>query len=132
MTTPVTPPPATPETTAVPSALPHATPRRWHRITVLSWLTLIALLLVWHQKVPTPQPFWSLGLALLPILIPAPWLLRGKRGAALALAVLSLLYFCHAIVALMASPGELLWALAELLVSLCLFISSTFTARLLR
>lgn len=93
---------------------------------------MIALLLVWHQKVPTPQPFWSVALALLPVLIPGPWLLRGSRAAVLALAVLSLLYFCHAIVAVMANKGETLWAVAELLVSLCLFISSTFTARLLR
>ncbi|HEX4909543.1 MAG TPA: DUF2069 domain-containing protein [Permianibacter sp.] len=131
MTTPATPPPASPPA-STPSVPPHATPHRWHRLTVLSWLTLIALLLVWHQKVPTPQPFWSLALALLPLLLPAPWLLRGKRAAVLALAVLSLLYFCHAVVALMAGPGERIWAGAELLVSLCLFISSTFTARLLR
>lgn len=110
---------------------PHATPARWHRMTLLSWLTLLALLLVWHQRVPTPQPVLTLTLALLPLLIPAPWLLRGKRHALLAIAVIALLYFCHAVVGVM-SPGETLWAAAELLVSLCLFVSATFTARLLR
>lgn len=110
----------------------HATPQRWHRIMLLSWLTLIALLLVWHQRVPTPQPLVTLLLGLAPLLLPAPWLLRGKRNAALAIAVIALLYFCHAIVAAMSDTGERLWALAELLVSLCLFTSATLLARVLR
>ena len=119
-------------TQEVPSRTPHATPQRWHRMTVLSWLTLIALLLVWHQRVPTPQPMTALLIGLLPLLIPAPWLFRGRRNAALALAVISLLYFCHAIVALTSDQGEQLWAAAELLVSSCLFASSTMLARVLR
>ena len=110
----------------------RSTAQRWHRLTVLCWLTLIALLLVWHQRIPTPQPMISLSLGLLPLLLPAPWLLRGQRGALLAMAVITLLYFCHAIVALTGATGETLWAVAELLVSICLFISSTLTARLLR
>ena len=127
-------PPTAPQATAktATSRTPHATPQRWHRMTVLSWLTLIALLLVWHQRVPTPQPMTALLIGLLPLLIPAPWLFRGRRNAALALAVISLLYFCHAIVALTSDQGEQLWAAAELLVSSCLFASSTMLARVLR
>lgn len=119
-----------PTTTTAPKTRSAA--QRWHRLTVLSWLTLIALLLVWHQRIPTTQPMVSLILALLPLLLPAVSLLRGQRGALLALAVIALLYFCHAIVALTAATGETLWAVAELLVSICLFVSSTLTARLLR
>lgn len=110
----------------------HTTPHRWLRLTLLSWLTLIALLLVWHQRVPTEQPLVSALLALLPLLLPAPWLLRGSRNACLAMAVIALLYFCHAVVALASGGKELPWAIAELLVSSCLFLSSTLTARLLR
>lgn len=123
--------------TAAPQAK-HATAHRWLRLTLLCWLTLIALLLVWHQRMPTGQPLISLLLALLPLLLPAPWLLRGSRNACLAMAVIALLYFCHAIVALVSSVApvsggkELPWAIAELLVSCCLFLSSTLTARLLR
>jgi len=106
--------------------------QRWLRLTLLSWLTLIALLLVWHQRIPTPQPLPALALALIPLLVPAPWLVRGSRGAILTIAVIALLYFCHAVVELTSPLGETLWASAELLVSLCLFTSSTLTARLLR
>lgn len=120
----------TADTQARPAAS-HATPQRWLRLTILSWLTLIALLLVWHQRVPTAQPLLNIALALVPLLLPGIGLLKAKRNAVLALAVIALLYFCHAVVTVM-SGREVIWGAAEVLVSICLFVSSTFTARLLR
>ncbi len=105
--------------------------QRWLKLTLVSWMTLIALLLVWHQRVPTPHPTSSLLLALLPLLIPAIALLKGKRGAVLTVAVIALLYFSHAVVGVTAGGIERIWAIAELLVSTCLFLSATFTAKYL-
>lgn len=104
---------------------------RWHRMAVLQVLFLMALLVFWNVKVPTPTPLISIGIACAPLLLCIWPLIRAKRAAFVYCAVLMLLYFSHAIVTLTASFGEWLWASMELVLSTGIFIACLYAAKII-
>lgn len=114
----------------------------WHKRLLLCWLALLALTVIWHLREPVPplHPALSALLGSLPLWLPAVGVLRARRQSIIVLATLVLLPFCHAVANLQAllaghtplsagSTGQLLWPLAELLLSVLVFICALLTAR---
>ncbi len=121
-------------------ASPAFTP--WHKRLLICWLALLALTVIWHLREPVPplHPALSALLGSLPLWLPAIGVLRARRQSVIVLATLVLLPFCHAIANLQAllagqaplsagRQGELLWPLAELLLSVLVFVCALLTAR---
>jgi len=73
---------------------------RW--IALATYLALLAAVIVWEAwaapATPLPRAFW-LGVKLLPLALPLPWLARGSARAHVVAALLLLLYFCEGVVA---------------------------------
>ncbi|QGX41210.1 DUF2069 domain-containing protein [Permianibacter aggregans] len=103
----------------------------WHRLAVVSVLFLLALLVFWNWRVPTPTPLISTLIAVVPLLIILWPLLRGFRVAFVYTALIMLLYFSHAIVTLTASAAEWLWAGMELVLSIVIFVACLYAARII-
>ena len=101
--------------------------------------TWALLLLQWAWRLsqpPTPWPAWLAALVFsLPLLPPAIAFLLRRPRAPLWAGTIALLYFCHGVAELRASPDQARWALAEIALALAMVIAGSWPglrARLLR
>lgn len=110
-------------------------PTRW--IALAAYVALLALVFVWEAwaapATPLPRAFW-LGLKLIPLAAPLPWLARGGARAHVLAALILLLYFCEGVVlaytaAKTGAGGELAYAAAEIALVLLFIAAASVYAR---
>lgn len=96
---------------------------RW--VAVLSCLGLIVLSLIWERWLAPIRPGGSwLMLKALPLLLPLPGLLKGKRYAYQWSSLLILLYLCEGLVRATSDRGPSQWlAVLETMLATIFFIS---------
>lgn len=108
---------------------------RW--IALAAYVTLIALVFVWEAwaapATPVPRAFW-VGLKMLPLAVPLPWLLRGSARAHVLAALLLLLYFCEGVATAYnaVESGDIrafAYAAAEIAVSVLFIVAAAVYAR---
>ncbi|MDH3947872.1 MAG: DUF2069 domain-containing protein [Gammaproteobacteria bacterium] len=104
-------------------------PTRFSRhLTLLSYIALVGLILIWHGWiVPSPE---ALILLLLPLLFPLRGILKGNPYTHAWSSFLILLYFIHGIVEAYANPQVRMWALIEVLFSVTFYTGAVLYARL--
>jgi len=98
------------------------------RLSLLSYLALVVVLLTWYGLVD-PAPL-VLILLLLPLLFPLKGLLRGSPYTHAWSSFLILLYFIHGVVEAYANPPVRMWALLEVLASVTFYSGAILYARL--
>lgn len=93
---------------------------------------LFALLMLWHT-VLAPSTHFPVALVLLitvtPLLLPMRGLLDHNRKSCAWAAYISLIYFMHGSAEAYANADERLYASLEIMLSLMLFLGSTFYVR---
>lgn len=99
--------------------------RRYRWMAVISCLALILLSLAWERWLAPLRPGGSwLMLKALPLLLPLPGLLRGKRYAYQWSSLLILLYLCEGLVRATSDAGlSQLLGVAETILSTAYFVS---------
>ncbi len=75
--------------------------------------------------------YW-VALAALPLLIPLPGLIRGRRYTYKWVGFLTLLYFCIGVSETMANPALRIYGIGTILGSVALFLSAIYYSRFLR
>jgi uncharacterized membrane protein len=96
---------------------------RWETVARACVFALLALQPVWHGWLDPPQrlPAWLvMGIAMLPLLLPAIGVLRRRPGALFLAGLVSLLYFSHGVAEAWADPAARIPALVEVALSLLL------------
>lgn len=108
-------------------------PTAWLRRGALgSYVLLLIWVLAWHVWwSPHPQlsQAFMLSLWVLPLLLPLPGLLAGRRYTHAWSNFILLLYVAHSLTLLLISPAERLLALGELLLSLLSFAMNLLLVR---
>lgn len=107
--------------------------KTWHRLTLLFYFALLALMLLWPTLIAPPKML-PVSLMLLigatPLLLVLFGVLHARPRALSWTAFISLLYFIHGTVDAWAETGTpQMLALAEAMISIALFLSSTYAAR---
>lgn len=112
-------------------------PAGWQWLSVISLLALITVVLLWAAWLApdAPEPVW-MAIKALPLLLPLRGLLHGRRSAAQWASLLSLPYLLGALVGVygyLGQPaftpaGDFMPALAQLLCSMLLMLSTSFYA----
>ena len=104
---------------------------RCARLATLSgYFGLLLLMLLWHAWLHPPQRFpTALVLTTLPLLLPLRGLLHGRPAAHLWASFLMMLYFMHGVVEAMTNPPQRLLAIAEIALSLTVFIAAALYTR---
>lgn len=103
---------------------------RW--VVLGSLFGLIALILYWNLQLAPPRsaPLGALlGLYLLPLLAPLPWVLRGRTAGYITAALISLVYLTHSLVVLSSGAPRSWPAVAEAGLALALLISASLQSR---
>ncbi len=94
---------------------------------LVSYLALLGLQVLWHGVLAPTHPA-ILALAVLPLLVPLPWLIRRHAPRATLLAAyLSLFYFVHGVTEALVSPPWRALALVE--TGLCLWLCAAAVLR---
>jgi uncharacterized membrane protein len=99
------------------------------RLAAAALFALLALQWAWHAWLAPPEraPAWLVaGLFSLPLLPPAIAFLRRRPQAAMWGGIVALVYFCHGIAELQASPAQRLPAAIEVALSLLLVFASSW------
>lgn len=104
------------------------------RIAAYSLIALIALCFAWEMWLAPLRPGGSwLALKALPLLLPLPGILAGRRYTYKWTSLLVLAYICEGATRFASDTGVSRWyALAELLIALSLFVSVVATVRFSR
>jgi len=98
------------------------------RLTLLSYITLVAVLLTWYGWIdPSPA---ALALLLLPLSFPLKGILKGNPYTYAWSSFLILLYFIHGVVEAYANPPVRILALLEVLASVAFYSGAVLYARL--
>ncbi|MDJ0776483.1 MAG: DUF2069 domain-containing protein [Gammaproteobacteria bacterium] len=100
-------------------------------VSLASWLLLFGcqLGLLW----PTLEiDLYWVALACLPLLVPLPGLLRGRRYTYKWVGFLTLIYFCVGVSETMANPALLVYGLGTTFGSVTLFLAAIYYTRFLR
>ena len=98
--------------------------------TLTGYFSLLALMVVWHAWLYPPRHFpTALALTTLPLLLPLRGLLHGRPRAHLWASFLMMLYFMHGVVEAMTNPPLRMLAIAEILLSLTVFIAAALYTR---
>ena len=97
------------------------------RLTLFSYIALVAVLLAWYGLL-YPAPL-ILILLLLPLLFPLKGLLKGSPYTHAWSSFLILLYFIHGVVEAYANPSVRMWALLEVLFSVTFYTGAVLYAR---
>ncbi len=97
------------------------------RLTLFSYIALVAVLLAWYGLL-YPAPL-ILILILLPLLFPLKGLLKGSPYTHAWSSFLILLYFIHGVVEAYANPSVRMWALLEVLFSVTFYTGAVLYAR---
>ncbi len=100
-------------------------------VALLTWLLLLVLQAALPWLMAAPANYWTLLLAL-PLLLPLPGLLAGRRYTYKWIGFLTLLYFCIGISELLSNPQLRVYAVGTIAASTLLFLSSIYYARYLR
>ena len=104
-----------------------------HILTLASWFSLFALLLLWNT-VLAPSSRFPTSLVLItmigPLLFPLRGLLHGKAYTYAWSSFLIMLYFIHGGIEAWANPEERLYAILEIIFSILFYISAIMYARL--
>jgi uncharacterized membrane protein len=107
-------------------------PIYYHSMALAGFFGLFALLMLW-PTVLAPSAHFPVALVLLitvtPLLLPMRGLLDGNRKSCAWAAYISLIYFIHGSAEAYASTDERLYASLEIILSLMLFLGSTFYVR---
>lgn len=108
---------------------PRVKVTRW--LSLSSFLALIALLLVWNlvfADLGAARPWVIISFELAALLVIAPWMLTGSAYAHTWASFISNLYFIKGVLAVI-DPSRFWLGLAEITLSVLLFISTLFYAR---
>ncbi|MBI2379948.1 MAG: DUF2069 domain-containing protein [Gammaproteobacteria bacterium] len=103
--------------------------QRLSRSSYFGLLILVAASQFWPAPPQTSGQWVWLLLSVAPLLAFVQGLRRQEPRSLMLLALISLLYFCHAVVTLMGKSGNQDAAFVELVLSLALFFSGTLYAR---
>jgi uncharacterized membrane protein len=108
-----------------------------HRIALITYGAIIALIIFWEgwaaPPTPLPRAFW-IGLKAMPLVALLPWLWHGSARAHVFAALLLLLYFCDGI-ALAYHAGRsgysvmLAFGSVEILLALLFIVAASLYAR---
>ena len=97
-----------------------------------SYLALLLLVTLWHGLLLPPQQrstAWVLAIAVVPLALPLPGLLRGNPRSHLWASLLVLLYLLHGAGEVVANPAERWLGLLEVLLSLSVFCNALLFVR---
>jgi uncharacterized membrane protein len=100
----------------------------YRRLTLISYIALVSVLLTWYGLV-YPAPI-LLILLLLPLLFPLRGILKGNPYTHAWSSFLILLYFIHGVVEAYANPPVRMLALLEVLFSVTFYVGAVLFARL--
>ena len=107
-------------------------PIYYHSLALAGFFGLFALLMLWHT-VLAPSTRFPIALMLLitvtPLLLPMRGLLDRNRKSCAWTAYISLIYFIHGSAEAYVNMDERLYASLEIILSLMLFLGSTFYVR---
>lgn len=106
----------------------------FYHTALAGFFGLFALLMLWHTVLAPPLHYFPVVLVLLfvvlPLLLPMRGLLRRNRKSCAWAAYLSLFYFIHGSIEVYSNADERLYASLEVLLSLMLFLGTSFYLRL--
>ncbi len=101
-------------------------------VSLTAFFGLLLLLTGWYAWL-APSRLFPVSLVLLvmvtPLLLPLRGLLHGKPYTYAWTSLLALLYFAHGVVEAYVNPAERLYAAAEVLLALILFLAAVLYAR---
>ncbi|WAK01718.1 DUF2069 domain-containing protein [Methylobacter sp. YRD-M1] len=107
-------------------------PIYYHSMALTGFFGLFVLLMLW-PTILTPSSHLPVALVLLitvtPLLLPIRGLLNGNRKSCAWAAYISLIYFMHGSAEAYVNTDEHLYASLEIMLSLMLFLGSTFYVR---
>ncbi len=108
------------------------TPRTSLYLTLSGYFALLLLLLIWHGFVfPAEKKPWLILLFIvIPLLFPLRGLLQEKPYTYAWTSFVILIYFIHGVVEAWANDAERLFAIAEIFLSVQVYIGAIFYARL--
>ena len=97
-----------------------------------SYLALLILVTLWHGQLAPPRQgstAWVLAIAVAPLVLPLPGLLRGNPRSHIWASLLALLYLLHGAAEMVANPAERWLGLLEVLLSLGVFCNALLFVR---
>jgi uncharacterized membrane protein len=107
-------------------------PIYYHSMALTGFFGLFVLLMLWHT-ILAPSTYFPVALTLIitvtPLLLPMRGLLDRNRKSCAWAAYISLIYFMHGSAEAYANTDERLYASLEIMLSLMLFLGSTFYVR---
>ena len=108
------------------------TPRNALIITLSGYSLLLILLIVWHGIMfpSAKQPYLVLFFIILPLIFPLRGLLKAKPYTYAWTSFVILLYFIHGVVEAWANEAQRLFAIAEIFLSVQVYLGSIYFARL--
>lgn len=102
------------------------------KLTLISYISLIVWLVVWHFFFTIDKPtstLFTLLFWIVPILLPAKGLFEGKPYTYAWTNFIVMYYLLHGLTAVYAVEGERLYALVEIILCCVLFTGCSFYAR---
>ncbi|WP_051201860.1 DUF2069 domain-containing protein [Ferrimonas senticii] len=111
------------------SSQPLASSKHWLRLAQGSYLSALALLLIWTATAARDTSSWFQWLLLLPLLLPAVGLLQGKPYTHAWSGFIAALYLLSSATAWWVYPDERVIASATILCLLAWLLGSTYFAR---
>jgi len=105
----------------------------WHWTTLLSYLMLVVLLIIWPTLFYPPESMPRLLLTVIwvfPLLFPAIGIIKRRYYTYAWSQFINMIYFCHATVYLMTSEKEFFIALIEMTLVLIFFSATIVTIQI--
>jgi uncharacterized membrane protein len=103
-----------------------------YKVALTGFFGLFILLMLWNSILTTPMLPVALMLIITvtPLLLPMRGMLKGNLKSCAWMAYISLIYFIHGSVEAYVNTSSRFYALLEVLLSLMIFLGSTFYIRL--
>ena len=104
----------------------------FRRLALTSYLLLIIWLILWHFVLSTEQGYSTLFIVLLwivPILLPAPGLIKGNPYTHAWANFIIMIYLLHGLTSIYATADEWFYALIEIVLASTMFIGCCYFAR---
>lgn len=108
-------------------------PHQWQRLAMISYLSLLGWVVVWHSYLSPPvhfSPFWFAFFWAFPLLLPLQGLLKKRPYTYAWVNFILMLYFLHALTLVSLATSERWLASIELLLTTIAFLSCVQYARL--
>jgi uncharacterized membrane protein len=102
-------------------------------LALCSHLALLAWMIVWYFFLPMTADYsitFKILFYILPLLLPLPGIMQGIPYTHAWASFIVLLYFLHSITVIYAEPSQLLYAIIELVLAICMFLGCSSFARL--